>query len=271
MTKMISTPERLKSKQPNRFQMPSISWLIVIAIILGFFARGVYSAEMTPGRIISGIGNIGEFIAEAVPPDLTRFENYFWAIVETFEMALVGTVAGVILSLPVALLASDNTTPNQVVRLVTRNLVAAVRTIPELVWALIFVIAIGLGPAAGIFTLTIDTIGFCGRFFSERIEEIPPGPVDALRATGSSQLGITLGAIFPVAFPSMVATSLYALEKAIRSAVILGIVGAGGIGVELETAMTMFRYDEALTIIILIWLVVLGSEQFSTIVRRRVI
>ncbi|TVQ17027.1 MAG: phosphonate ABC transporter, permease protein PhnE [Leptolyngbya sp. DLM2.Bin15] len=240
-------------------------------IILGLFLHGVYIAQLTPERLLSGMGRLGGFLSQAIPPDLTRASNFFWAILVTFEMALVGTVIGVLLSLPVALLASDNTSPNRLVRNITRNTVAAVRTIPDLVWALIFVVAIGLGPAAGILTIAVDNLGFCGRFFSERIEELEPGPVEALSSTGASQLGIILGAIFPCAFPSFVATSLYAVEKSIRSAVVLGLVGAGGIGVELSTSMRLFRYDQALTIIVMIWLVVTASEQVSTQIRRRVI
>jgi len=261
---------QLSQQLPPRIQSPSPLWWIGGLVLLALFFHGIYIAQLTPERMLSGIGRLGGFLGQAIPPDLTRADNFFWAIVVTFEMALVGTVLGTLLSLPVALMASDNTSPNKVVRTITRNTVAAIRTIPDLVWALIFVVAIGLGPAAGILTITVDVLGFCGRFFSERIEELEPGPVEALTATGSSQLGIIMGAVFPCAFPSFVATSLYAVEKSIRSAVVLGLVGAGGIGVELSTSMRLFRYDQALTIIVMIWLVVTASEQVSTLIRRQV-
>jgi phosphonate transport system permease protein len=264
-------PRRLARQLPPRFQSPSIWWWLGGLLILGLFIHGIYIAQFTPERVLRGLGNVGGFLAQAIPPDLSRAPNFFWAILITFEMALVGTVLGVLLSLPVALLAANNTSPNKAVRNVTRSTVAAVRSIPDLVWALIFVVAIGLGPAAGILTIAVDTLGFCGRFFSERIEELEPGPMEALTSTGSSQAGIVLGAVFPCAFPSFVATGLYALEKSIRSAVVLGLVGAGGIGVELSTSMRVFRYDQALTIIIMIWLVVTVTEQISSLIRRQVI
>lgn len=270
MTSPTSTPKSLTAQLPPRFQHPPLVWWLGGVILLGLFFHGIYIAQLTPERLLSGLGRLGGFLMQAVPPDISRAQSFFWAILITFEMALVGTVIGVILSLPVALLASDNTTPNPKVRLVTRSLVAAVRTIPDLVWALVFVVAIGLGPAAGILTIAVDILGFCGRFFSERIEELEPGPIEALTATGASRLGVILGAVFPCAFPSFVATSLYGVEKSIRSAVVLGLVGAGGIGVELSTSMRLFRYDQALTIIIMIWLVVTASEQVSSNIRRRV-
>ena len=145
------------------------------------------------------------------------------------------------------------------------------RTIPDLVFALIFVISIGLGPLAGILTIAVDTIGFCGRFFSERIEEIDKGPVQALESTGASRLGVISGSIIPMGFPSFVGTSLFAAEKSIRGAAVLGLVGAGGIGVELNTAMSLRNFVQALMIIIFILIVVLVFEKISSAIRKKII
>ncbi len=191
-------------------------------------------------------------------------------MLETFQMAIVGVVFGVILSLPMALLCARNTSPHPIVRVIARNVVATLRTVPDLVWALIFVVAVGLGPLAGILAIVMDTIGFCARFFSERIEEVDPGPGQALAATGASRSGVVCGAIIPECTPSFVATSLFSVEKAVRSAVVLGLVGAGGIGVELSAAMNLFRYDQALTVILAILVVVIGVEQVSAWIRKRV-
>src|SRR5699024_10537002 len=121
--------------------------------------------------------------------------------------------------------------PFAVVRSAVRSAVSAMRTIPDLIWALIFVISVGLGPLAGILTIAVDTIGFCARFFSERIEELSDHSKDATQSTGASYFGVIMSAILPASFPSFVGTSLFAVEKAIRSATILGLVGAGRIGV----------------------------------------
>lgn len=256
---------------PPRFQKPSLITWILTVIFISFMFTGISNAGLSPERLGSGIVNMFSFLGNAFPPDISRTGNIIDSIIETFEIALVGTVFGVIFSLPIAILASRNTTPHPAIRVITRTIVSTLRTVPDLIWALIFVISVGLGPLAGILTIIVDTIGFCARFFSERIEEIDKGPSQALASTGASGLGIVSGSIIPIGFPSFVGTSLYAVEKAIRSAVILGLVGAGGIGVELNTAMSIRAFDEALMIIILILVVVMTVEQISTYIRKKVI
>jgi phosphonate transport system permease protein len=149
--------------------------------------------------------------------------------------------------------------------------VALFRTVPDLVWALLFVIAVGLGPFAGTLALVADTIGFCGRFFAEAMEEAEDGPQEALMALGASRLGVVASAVIPAVLPSMINSSLFALERAVRSSVVLGLVGAGGIGIELKVAFDMFQYDLAGTIILAIFALVLAVERLSAWARRRII
>lgn len=260
-----------KDKMPPRWENPSIFTWILLVIFLAFIISGLQNANVSLDRLFRGVLNIGDFLAKAVPPDTSRIVPLLGRIKETFEMALIGTTSGVILSLPIALLAARNTSPFFLLRNLTKGIVTTVRTIPDLVWALIFVVSVGLGPLAGILTIVVDTIGFCGRFFAERIEEVEAGPPQALESTGASRLGVIAGSIIPICFPSFVGTSLYAVEKAIRSAVILGLVGAGGIGIELSTAMSLRRFNEALMIIILILITVIIVEQISSAIRKKFI
>ena len=129
---------------------------------------------------------------------------------------------------------------------------------------------VGLGPFAGTLAIMIDTIGFCGRFFAEAMEEVDKGPQEALEALGASRMGTIFCAVIPAALPSFVNTALFSLEKATRSSVVLGLVGAGGIGIELKVSMDMFMYSEASTIIILIFGLVLLVEQGSSRLRKMV-
>jgi phosphonate transport system permease protein len=168
-------------------------------------------------------------------------------------------------------MAARNQTPNRVVYYLARGVITFVRTVPDLIWAIFFVITVGLGPFAGVLALTVDTLGFCARFFAESMEEADPGPQEALTALGAKRSGIVLGAVLPAAMPSMVATSLFALEKATRSSVVLGLVGAGGIGIELKAAMDMFDYNEAATIILSIFALVVLVERTSAALRARLI
>lgn len=256
---------------PPRFKRPSTFAWAVGLVFLALFIQGLLVVEVTPGRLAQGAVNLVDFVARATPPSDKDLDQVGWAMLETLYIAIVGVVAGVVLSVPFALLAARNTTPHVLVRVVTRFLIAAMRTIPDLVWALIFVVAVGLGPLAGVLAIVMDTIGFAARFFSERIEEVHPGPSEALASTGAGRVSVIGGAIMPETLASMTATSLFSFEKALRSAVTLGLVGAGGIGVELASAMRLYNYDEALTIIIAILICVLAFEQVSSAIRKRVI
>ncbi|AXF57909.1 phosphonate ABC transporter, permease protein PhnE [Salicibibacter kimchii] len=256
---------------PKRFKLPSPPMILITIGGLILFILGLGSMEMSVDRFFSGIVNMFHFIISAFPPDLERLQTALVAMYETFQIALVGTVFGVILSLPIALLASRNTTPHPAIGYVAKGFISLLRTVPDLIWALIFVISVGLGPFPGMLTIMVDTIGFCGRFFSERIEEMEKGPIEAVQSTGSNQTGVIFGSVLPLGVPSFVGTSLFAVEKAIRGAVVLGLVGAGGIGVELSVAMTMRQFDEALMMILLILVVVIIVEQCSTYIRKKFI
>ena len=256
---------------PPRFQRPSPFAVVVALIFLALLTKGILAVDITLERLITGAINLVDFIGQALPPDLSDINIIGWAMLETLYIALVGVTIGVILSVPTAFLAARNTTPHTTVRVASRFVIATMRTIPDLIWALIFVATVGLGPLAGVLAIVMDTIGFAARFFSERIEEVEPGPSEALSATGAGPLSVIGGAILPETLASMTATSLFSVEQALRSAVTLGLVGAGGIGVELSTAMRLFNYDKALTIILVILICVLAFERLSSAIRKRVI
>lgn len=254
-----------------RFRSPSpVTWIIAVAF-LAFFLQGLWVADMSPERLQRGAVNLARFLGQAMPPDFGNWYGIADAMWETLNIAIVGVTFGCLFSIPLAILAASNTSPNRTVRTVARLVIAVSRTIPDLIWALIFVVAVGLGPLAGILAIIMDTIGFAARFYSERFEEVQKGPSEALTSTGAGRLSVIMGAILPESFASMTATSLFSVEKAIRSAVTLGLVGAGGIGVELSTAMRLFRYDDAAAIILVVLVAVIGFEQLSSSIRKRVI
>lgn len=259
------------SQLPPRFRAPSaLTWVVVVGFA-AFFIQGVIASDISFDRLMRGANNLVRFVGQAVPPDFTRMPNIADAMLETMNIAIVGVTFGCLFSIPLAILAARNTAPTMLVRTIARFVISVARTIPELIWALIFVVTVGLGPLAGILAIIMDTIGFAARFYSERFEEVQKGPAEALTATGAGRLSVIFGAILPESFASITATSLFSVEKAIRSAVTLGLVGAGGIGVELSTAMRLFRYDQAAAIILVILVVVIGFEQLSSMIRKRII
>ena len=256
---------------PARFERPSAAALALWIGAAAFLIASLQGIGFSASGLVSGAPHIGRMLGEMFPPSLERAGPVGKALIETFQMALVGTVAGVFLSLPLAVLATRHLSPNILVYQAARSLIALFRTVPDLVWALFFVVAVGLGPFAGTLAITVDIIGFCGRFFAEAMEEADRGPQEALHALGAARGAVIAAAVIPAAMPSLINTSLFSLEKATRSSVVLGLVGAGGIGIELQVSMDLFRYAEASAIIMAIFILVLVVEQCSAWLRRRLI
>ena len=256
---------------PARLERPRILTFVILiaaaAFVLSSFANSGVSLE----KLIRGLPALGRLGSQMFPPSTERLEAVFWSLLQTFQMAVAGTILGLALSLPLAILAAPSLSPHPFFVWIVRGVVALFRTVPDLVWAIVFVIAVGLGPAAGVLALMVDTTGFAARFFAEAMEETDKGPREALSALGASRSGIIFSSVIPQALPSMINTSLFSLEKATRGSVVLGLVGAGGIGIELKVSLELFEYDQAATIIIAIFLLVLAVERASTWVRSRVL
>lgn len=266
----LSASPRL-SATTDRFARPSattfIGTLLALALVIWSFSGSELSAE----KLIRGVPYMGNILGRMFPPDLSRLDSILWSLATTFQMAVSGCVLGLILSFPLAVLAAEGLSPHPIVRTLARGLIAFFRTVPDLIWALFFVIAVGLGPAAGVLALMIDTIGYAGRFFAEAMEETDKGPREALSTIGASKTGLIFSAVVPNAMPSFIATALFCVEKATRASVVLGLVGAGGIGVELKVAFDLFDYDTALTIILCVFALVVAVEQIGGSLRRRIL
>ncbi|MCB0319363.1 MAG: phosphonate ABC transporter, permease protein PhnE [Bdellovibrionales bacterium] len=251
-----------------RFQRPRFLSLFFLLMAAWLIGHSFVEAEISPVAFIEGLPEMWSVLQEMFPPNFERLPQISILLLHTLYMAIAGTVIGVILSFPVSVLAAEKTSPHPLVSHVARAIISLARTIPDLVWALFFVVTVGIGAFAGVLTIAIDTLGFCSRFFAEAIEETDKNPEEALQAIGASRLAILATYIFPTCTPSFINTCLFSLEKAVRSSVVLGLVGAGGIGIELRVAMDTFRYDEAITVILLIFALVVIVEQISTRARK---
>lgn len=257
------TPSRLSGVSPLSF----VLWLALAALII------VSMNDVAPSldRLANGLPRMASLVGRMMPPNVEPafLERVAKRILETFQIALVGAAIGIVLSLPIAWLAARGVSPLGPFAYFFKALVSLFRTIPDLIWALLFVVAVGLGAVAGTMTIVVDTIGFCGRFFAEAMEDAEKEPQEALSAIGANRLSILTGAILPDAAPSMINASLFALEKAVRSSVVLGLVGAGGIGQELKVAFDLFQYQNAATIILVIFAIVLIMEWVTDRLRAR--
>lgn len=254
----------------KRVETPGVFRSILYILCLLFFLWSCNGAELSLLELIEGIPHMGRVAGEMTPPDVSRAGFVGKAMLVTFQMALVGTVFGVMFSFLLAIPAARSQTPSRTLYYVSRFIISFCRSVPDLVWAIFFVASVGLGAFAGTLTIMVDTVGFCGRFFAESMEEVEKGPQEALSTMGASRMSIITSAVVPSAMPSFVNTSLFALEKAVRSSVVLGLVGAGGIGIELKVAMDLFQYQQAGAIILSIFLLVICVEQISSCIRRRI-
>lgn len=256
-----------------RLERPSavafLGYAFGLVIIFWCFAGAGFSLE----KVASAPPRFADFAARAFPPNLEPdvLARLSWKMVETMQIAVAGAVVGVLLSVPIALLAARNLIVGPWINQIVRTLLGFIRAVPDIAWALVFVVAVGLGPFAGMLAIVVDTIGFCGRFFADDMEATDKGPAENLAATGARKIDVVACATIPGAMPAFISTSLFALEKAVRSSTILGLVGAGGIGIELKVGFDLFDYPTAMTVIGMIAVVVIGIEALSGWARTRII
>jgi phosphonate transport system permease protein len=192
-----------------------------------------------------------------------------WKMWETIEMGFWGTFISIMISLPLGILSSRNYTPHRLVYTIARGWLSLHRAMPELIIALFLVLMYGFGPIAGVLALAIHTSGVLGKFFADEIENAPPGPQMALSASGANRLKVLRYAVFPHVFPAWIAYVQYIFERNIRTATVLGIVGAGGIGMELKGRWDLFDYGHVTTILLAIFITVVLLELFSQRLRTR--
>ncbi len=218
----------------------------------------------------AGAANMAEVMGEFSNPNFRYWRDYTELLLETLQMAVWGTVLSIALGVPFGLLSSANLTPSWL-RFPIRRLMDAARSINELVFALIFVSAVGLGPLAGVLALGVHTAGVLAKLYSEAVEAIDPRPVEGIRATGASGLQEIVFGVIPQVLPLWISISLYRFESNVRSATVLGFVGAGGIGVAVYDTMRSFDFGAVGAILLMIIVVVSVVDIFSQYLRKVVI
>ena len=242
-----------------------VAVLLAIAVAIQAFIV----VEARPQDLITGVHGMADLIRRAMPPDFSKLSSAVWPTLQTVDIALFGTFVGIILAVPLALLAASNVTPSRFAYYAARAVIALTRAVPDLVWALLFVTAVGLGPFPGGLALGVHSVGMLGRLFAETIEQMDMAPIHALQLTGARRIQVFSHGIIPSILPSLLGISLYRLDENIRSSLVLGFVGAGGIGLQLLTAMNLFQYQEVSLLLIIIFVIVLGAERISAALRER--
>ncbi|MDR1890247.1 MAG: phosphonate ABC transporter, permease protein PhnE [Zoogloeaceae bacterium] len=239
----------------------------IFAALLAWSWQG---AEMAPGQLIRDAGNMATLVRDFFPPDLSPWRLYLKEMLVTLYIAIWGTLLAIICAIPLGLLSAENIAPWWI-RHPVRRLMDALRSINEMVFAMIFVAAVGLGPFPGVLALFVHTTGVLAKLFAEAVETIDPGPVEGVRATGASTLQEIVFGVIPQVVPLWISYSLYRFESNVRSATVVGMVGAGGIGVILWESVRGFQFSQTCTVMIFIIITVSLLDVASQALRRRFI
>ncbi len=262
-----------KDKDFENYLRPQWSWktLVTIGIFSFILVFVVNDLEIDFIKLVTDSSKyFGDILSRMLPPDFSNLNQLIYAMFETIEIAFLGTFIAIVLSIPLGLFSARNLAPNYFVYLICKTIVIFFRAIPEFIIAMILVIAIGFGAMPGVLALGLHTMGFLAKFYAEDIEHINKGPIDALKSSGATKSQIISFGVIPQILPSFVANNLYILDRNVRMATMLGIVGAGGIGYELQSSFRMFEYERVSAIIILIFVTIFIIDHLSAFIRSKI-
>ncbi|MDF1582768.1 MAG: phosphonate ABC transporter, permease protein PhnE [Methyloprofundus sp.] len=256
------TTSKLPKKPRNYFPV----WLSLILALMWVI---IIDLELDFEILLYGIEDMGEYLSRYGTPNFAHISRYLELMLQTLATAFWGTVLALIAAALIAPYAARSLSPNKVTYRIARELLNFMRAMPDLLLALIFVTAMGLGPMPGVLALSVHTAGFLGKFFAENMERVPAGKYEALASVGA---GFTQKIVF-AAWPSMlresVANTLYIFDRNVRMAAVLGLVGAGGIGLELHDTLRLFKYNQASALIIIILVTIIAIDNLSSLIRKR--
>ena len=261
------------TKHLEKYLRPQWTWKThtFIVVTIATLALIVVDLEINFIQLFSNSSKyFGDILGRMIPPDFSNFENLFFSMLETVEIAILGTFLAIVISIPIALFSARNLAPNFFIFLIARTITIFFRAIPEFIMAMILVIAIGFGAMPGVLALGFHTMGFLAKFYAEDIEHVNKGPIEALKSSGASKRQVIAFAIIPQIIPSFIANNLYILDRNVRMATMLGIVGAGGIGYELQSSFRMFEYQRVSAIIIIIFITIFLIDNISSFIRSKV-
>lgn len=260
--------------RPRHWKRPPIlikdarlRWGLTLAAVV-YLVLAIDTVEVDWQRVSEGMERGWRFVKGFLTPDFTsRWRDISQGLVESLTMTLTSTVAGIVLAVPVGIGAARNLAPKPVY-FVCRSLIAVSRSLQEIIVAILFVAMFGFGPFAGFLTLSFATIGFMAKLLAEDIEDIDESQTEAIRATGASWWQLVNYAVQPQVMPRLIGLSLYRLDINFRESSVIGIVGAGGIGATLNTAIDRYEYDSAGAILLIIIAIVMLAEYSSGYVRK---
>ena len=243
----------------------------IFVILVLFFAVCLRLSEVDLVRLAEGMPRLVNWAARAWPPYIDDLDIMLYRAAETVAIATVATVVATVVAFPLSVLISRNIAPSPLVATPVRWVINALRGIDTVVFAILFVAAVGLGPFAGVIGMMLHAIGVIAKLNSEAIETIPNAPLEAAAMSGANRAKIVSYAVLPSALPNLASTSLYVWEANVRTSTILGIVGAGGIGIEIKAAIDLLDFQKLFTLTVIVLAMVTIIDQLSAWLRRRLV
>ena len=267
--------QALRTKYPDVFERPGSARLATPLMLLAafaVFAFGLVDLGFSPSKLVSGLRELGWITLMMIPPDPgSSLPTYLSALGETLSIALLGTTLAAFMALPVSLLAARNIVPSAIFRFPVRRFLDSIRGVDTLIWALVWINVVGLGPFAGVLAIAISDFGAFGKLFSEAIEGADKKQVEGIRASGGSALHEIRFGLMPQVLPVIAGQVLYFIESNTRSATIIGIVGAGGIGLQLAEQIRVLEWQKVSFLILMILIAVAVIDWISTKLRFAII
>ncbi|WP_299089035.1 phosphonate ABC transporter, permease protein PhnE [uncultured Metabacillus sp.] len=244
--------------------------IAVVAAIFAVLIFSVFYLEISFIEMLMGLPSFVMFFFEKFfPPNAENLEQYIPAVVDTLGYAIISTYISTIIAFIFGILISENTNKFKSLRVITRGFVSILRNIPFIIWGALLVYIFGIGGIVGVLALILVTIGFLSKSYAESIDEISGDKLEALRANGSSYFQILFHGVIPQFVPALINWTLFAFEINVRASAVLGLVGAGGIGVLIDTNINLFKYGEAITIIAVVVAIILLTELVTNSIRKR--
>lgn len=263
----------------GRIIEPPLDWtspalllrLLIGAALLLIFAGCVWLAEVNLAALLKGLPRLAAWASKGWPPYLHDFDAFLLRGAETVAIATVGTTVATLLAFPLSILIARNVAPYPILALPIRWFANACRGIDTVVFAILFVAAVGLGPFAGVLGMIVHSLGVIAKLNAEAIETTPAAPLEAAQMAGANRTKLVTYALLPAVLPNLASIALYVWEANVRTSTILGIVGAGGIGIEIKAAIDLLDFQKLLTLSVIVLAMVTVIDQFSGWLRRRLV
>jgi phosphonate transport system permease protein len=246
--------------------------VLITAALAGLAGYALWRLDFSLARLWTGVGHLVKFLTLMFPPASGgQFKDFAKALSETLAIAFLGTLIAAVLAFPIGFLAARNVVPNIFAHLGVRRVLDVIRGVDMLIWALVFINVVGLGPFAGILAIAMSDVGAFGKLFSEAIETADRNPADGVKASGGSEIQVIRFGLLPQVLPVMTSQILYYFESNTRSATIIGIVGAGGIGLQLAEQIRLYEWDKVAFLVLMILSTVAVIDWLSSRLRQAII